>query len=187
MNTDEAIRSRRTWKCFTDEPLTREELEELFELARWAPNHKLTQPWRFRVVGPETRRRLCELVAEQAKGAVPESADPQKVADVAVKKLQRSPTIVAASYLRNPDPKLEPEDHAASAIAIYIMLLGATERGLAGFWRTPALLRTAEGLELLGIGPDEAALGLIHFGHCGDVPPKPGRRDDAETFVSWLD
>ena len=52
MDVEDAIRSRRTHKAFAPEPLPRELLDELLELARWAPNHHLTNPWRFRVLGP---------------------------------------------------------------------------------------------------------------------------------------
>ena len=76
MQTEEAIRTRRTHKAYTPEPLDRETLEELFELARWAPNHNLTNPWRFRVVGPEALERL-------KAAAGPESAP----------KLDRAPTL----------------------------------------------------------------------------------------------
>ena len=58
MDVETAIRTRRTHKAFGSEPLPREQIDELLELASWAPNHNLTVPWRFRVVGPETLRRL---------------------------------------------------------------------------------------------------------------------------------
>lgn len=62
---DAAVRSRRTHKLFGREPVPPETLDELFELARWAPNHHLTQPWRFRVVGP---RALAALKAATDDG-----------------------------------------------------------------------------------------------------------------------
>ena len=52
MDVVEAIRTRRTHKSFGTEPVPRDTVEELFDLARYAPNHHLTQPWRFRVLGP---------------------------------------------------------------------------------------------------------------------------------------
>ena len=58
MDVETAIRTRRTHKAFAPEPLPREEIDELLELARWAPNHHLTAPWRFRVVGPAALERL---------------------------------------------------------------------------------------------------------------------------------
>ncbi len=54
MELEEAIRGRRTHKAYAPEPVDRETLDELLELARWAPNHHLTNPWRFRVLGPES-------------------------------------------------------------------------------------------------------------------------------------
>ena len=56
MELEQAIRSRRTHKAFAPEPVPRAVLEELLELARWAPNHNLTNPWRFRVLGPGRSR-----------------------------------------------------------------------------------------------------------------------------------
>ena len=57
---DDLIRTRRTHKAFGPDPVPQQVLLELFELARWAPNHHLTSPWRFRVLGPEALARLKE-------------------------------------------------------------------------------------------------------------------------------
>ena len=65
MDVDSAIRGRRTSKQFGAEPLDEGTLRELLELALHAPNHHLTQPWRFRVLGPETRRRLDDVCGEK--------------------------------------------------------------------------------------------------------------------------
>ncbi len=54
----ELVRARRTHKDFGSEPVSRETLLELLDLARFAPNHHLTQPWRFRVLGPDALARL---------------------------------------------------------------------------------------------------------------------------------
>src|SRR5258708_19985395 len=81
MDLETAIRTRRTHKAFAPEPVPRETLEELLELARWAPNHHLTNPWRFRVLGPASLERL--------KQAAPDDAA----------KLDRAPTLVACSVL----------------------------------------------------------------------------------------
>src|SRR2546429_9357258 len=89
MELEEAIRTRRTHKVFGTEPLDRDTLLELLELARWAPNHHLTNPWRFRVVGPRALERLKqaagELAATEAGGA-----DAAEVARAAAAKLDRS-------------------------------------------------------------------------------------------------
>ena len=147
MELEDAIRTRRTHKAYGAQPLPRELLEELLELARWAPNHNLTNPWRFRVLGPESLAAL-----KQAAG--PEAAA----------KLDRAPTLVVASQVRADDPVQDEEDLCAVAAAISYVLLAAHSRGLAGYWRTPEVLRTPEGRAAVGVAADERVLGLIHLG-----------------------
>lgn len=168
MDLEDAIRTRRTHKAYGAEPVPRQTLEELFELARWAPNHNLTNPWRFRVLGPDALARL-----KQAAG--PEAAA----------KLDRAPTLVLASQLRSDDPIQDEEDLCAAAAASYIVLLGAHARGFAGYWRTPAVVRAPEGRAALGVGEDERVIGLLHLG-----PPRhdkePPERLPTGDFVTFL-
>src|SRR5919206_4414059 len=170
MELDEAIRTRRTHKAYRPEPVERAALDELFELARWAPNHHLTNPWRFRVVGPRALERL-------KAAAGPEAAA----------KLDRAPTLVAVSVAQGgEDPVRDEEDLIAAALAGYIVLLAAHGRGLAGYWRTPAVLRTAEGRAALGVPDDERLIGLLHLG-----PPRQEReapeRAPTGDIVTFLD
>ena len=122
-------------------------LEELLDLARWAPNHHLTSPWRFRVLGPD------------ALAALKAAAGPEAGA-----KLDRAPTLVAVTVLTSDDPVEADEDRDAAAIAAYIVLLAAHGRGLAGYWRTPGVLRTPAGRAALGIEDGERVIGLLHLG-----------------------
>lgn len=169
MDTEQAIRSRRTHKAYGSEPVDPATLAELLELARWAPNHNLTNPWRFRVLGPRSLERLKE--AAGAEGAA---------------KLDRAPTLVVASVIEADDPVQREEDLAAAAVATYIVLLAAHARGLAGYWRTPAVLRTPEGRAALRIGADERAIGLIHLGPARQEK-QPPERLAAGDYVSYLD
>ena len=152
------IRSRRTHKSFGPEPVARETLDELLELARWAPNHHRTNPWRFRVLGPETLIRLKE------------AAGP-----VEAPKLDRAPTLVVASAVLSGDLRQDEEDICATASAIYAVLLAAHARGLAGYWRTPRVLRTKEGRDAIALPDGERFLGLIHLGSPRSEPPVPER------------
>ena len=169
MDLDTAIRTRRTHKAYGPEPVPRALLDELLELARWAPNHNLTNPWRFRVLGPRSLEALKEA-------AGPEQAT----------KLDRAPTLVAASALQCGDPVQDAEDLCAAACAVYAVLLAAHARGLAGYWRTPAVLRTPEGRAALGIPDGERILGLVHLG-----PPRQAReapeRAPVGDYVTYLE
>ena len=170
MELEAAIRGRRTHKAYGPEPVDRATLAELLELARWAPNHHLTNPWRFRVLGPDALARLKEA-------AGPEAAS----------KLDRAPTLIAVSVAQSgEDPVADEEDLLAGAVAAYIVLLAAHGRGLAGYWRTPAVLRTAEGRAALGIADKEHVLGLLHLGHPRQAREAPERAPAADV-VSYLD
>jgi len=169
MDVETAIRTRRTHKAFAPEPLPREEIDELLELARWAPNHHLTAPWRFRVVGPAALERL-----KQAAG--PEGAA----------KLARAPTLIVASSVLSGDPIQDEEDLHATAVASYIVLLAAHARGHAGYWRTPALLRTEEGRAAVGLPDEERFVGLLHLGHPRQQQVPPERPAPEQTTV-YLD
>jgi nitroreductase len=143
----ELAAERRTHKEFGDRPVDRETLLELLDVARLAPTHHMTEPWRFRVLGPETLARL--------KAAAGESES---------KKLDRAPTLVVASARLSGELVQDEEDVCACAAAIMLVLLAATERGLASYWRTPAILRGPRGREAVGVPDGERVLGLLHFG-----------------------
>jgi len=170
LELEEAIRTRRTHKAYAPQPVDRATLDELFELARWAPNHKLTNPWRFRVVGPGALERL--------KAA---ADDP-----IAAAKLARAPTLVVVSALQTGDAIQDEEDVCATAVAAYAVLLGAHARGLAGYWRTPGLLRTPAGRAAVSVPDDERILGLLHLGHPRQEP-RPPERAPVEDVVAYLD
>jgi nitroreductase len=168
MDLEEAIRTRRTHKAFGSEPVPRDLLRELFDLARWAPNHHLTSPWRFRVLGPDALERL--------KGAVGAESAP---------KLDRAPTLIAVSAKETGDPVQDREDLLASAVAAYIVLLAAHARGLAGYWRTVAALDEPPGRAAVGLPDDETPIGLLHLGAPRQEQRVPERAavDDVVTFL----
>jgi nitroreductase len=169
MDLEEAIRTRRTHKAYGPEPLPREEIDELLELARWAPNHNLTNPWRFRVIGPASLDKLKEAAGPEAAA-----------------KLDRAPTLVVASYTTQPDDLVQDEeDMAATSVAVYIVLLAAHARGWAGYWRTPAVLREDAGRAAVGVPDGERVLGLIHLGPRRQDKQPPDRAPSGE-YVTYL-
>ena len=169
MDTEHAIRTRRTHKVFGPEPLDREVLDELFELARWAPNHHATSPWRFRVLGEKSLERLKRAAGAEQAG-----------------KLDRAPTLIVVSAALAGDPVQDEEDLHSTAIAAYIVLLAAHARGYAGYWRTPAVLRTPEGGAAVGLPDGERVLGLLHLGPLRQDSVAP-EREEPGAFVTYLD
>ena len=168
MKLAELAAARRTHKAFGPEPVPRETLLELLDSARLAPTHHLNQPWRFRVLGPETLAELKRVAGEKE-----------------AEKLDRAPTLVVASAALTGDLVMDEEDVCATAAAIMLVLLAATERGLATYWRTPQVLRTKPGREAARIPPGERFLGLLHFG-APMREPAPREREPAESYVEFL-
>jgi nitroreductase len=168
MDVEEAIRTRRTHKIYRPEPVPREQLDALFDLARWAPNHHLTNPWRFRVLGSRALDRLKQ-------------ADPAGAG-----KLDRAPTLVACSVTQGEDAEQNEEDICAGACAVYAVMLAAHGRGIATYWRTPSVLRSAAGRAATGIPDGEHVLGLLHLGYA-DREWQPPDREPAARFVTYLD
>jgi nitroreductase len=158
VDVESAIRARRTHKRYGSTPVDDPTLRELLDLGRFAPNHHLTEPWRFRVLGPGTRARL-ELACGE-KEAI---------------KLRRAPTLVLATAVLSGDPRTDREDLQAVACAVYAILLGATDRGLASYWRTPVALEGAEARAILGLAAAERLVALIHLGPRESEPPRKER------------
>lgn len=168
MKLDELAAARRTHKAFGPDPVPRETLLELLAVARFAPTHHLNQPWRFRVLGPETLAELKRVAGEKE-----------------ARKLDRAPTLVVASAALTGDLVMDEEDVCASAAAVMLVLLAAAERDIATYWRTPAVLRTRPGREAVGLPPGERFLGLLHFGRAAREPA-PREREPAESYVEFL-
>jgi nitroreductase len=166
MHVDEAIRSRRTLKAYTDDPVARELVSELLDLAILAPNHHETEPWRFWVVGRKTLTALSEATGDR--------------------KLLRSHTAIVVGVKQDPDAQVAEEDYAAVACAIENFMLAARGRGLASFWRTPGVLSRPAVARILGVPKKVRLIGVVHVGWPGEpFPPQPER--SAAKFTHWLD
>jgi nitroreductase len=169
MDVVTAIRTRRTHKAYRPEPVDRAVLDELLDLARWAPNHNLTNPWRFRVIGAGALERLKDAAGPEAAA-----------------KLDRAPTLVVVSCALTGEPVQDEEDLHATACAAYIVLLAAHARGLAGYWRTPDVLRTEAGRRAVRLEANERFVSLLHLGHPVQERQAPERAPAADT-VTYLD
>jgi nitroreductase len=186
-DTATLIRSRRTHKDFGGAPIDRAVLDGILELARWAPTHRLTQPWRFYVLDMPAIKRLMEFLRSQPQiAAVP---DPEKGAAKMTKLLSRLPTVgalVQATWVRHAKPDIDGEDRAAAAAAIQNILLSATAAGLATYWSTNPALVHPDTLRWCGIDQEtEGSLGCLWLGSYVNTPPTPPRHQIAD-YVRWV-
>ena len=169
MEVYHAIHQRRTIKNFTDEPVSKETLKRIFETGIWAQNHKLTQPWRFKVLGPQIREKLA-LSNELAR-----------------QKIMSPPVLVAVSYVLASDLNTRREDYAATACAIQNMALAAWNDGIGMIWSTGKHTRDPQTAPVLGIDPvHEEIVGFLAFGFPAETPAAVPRKpvSDVLEFLS---
>ncbi|MBF6058898.1 nitroreductase [Thiomicrorhabdus sp. HH1] len=166
----EVIRKRRTSYQFLDSdsyPVEDTELKICLESAIWAPNHKLTQPWRFWVLGSDMQKRVAEVYA-QKRAQKQSQNDPdlyQSAYDKALEKFIRIPKIVLVGQLLAKDPVIAKEDYAACACAIQNFQLSAWYQQIGVQWSTGPILNDPRTYEMLGIEAENCELiGVLYLG-----------------------
>jgi nitroreductase len=169
----ELVRRRRTSLVMdTTREVPSEIVEQLCELATWAPNHKRTWPWRFAVTTGEGRARLGDaFVADMIEA---DFGDEGKRAKTRTKYL-RAPAVLVVASRPHDHPSFHAENRDAVAAGIQNLLLGATAAGLASFWSTPPVADGPAALELCGFDVHDRIIGVVYLGWpSGDVE-RPGR------------
>lgn len=186
MDVQTAIRTRRTVHEFAPEPIPSATLQHLLEAGIWAPNHKLTQPWGFIHIGPETRSQLADLAAGEAASSAKPGSGAASIAQLQQKtraKLLAKPTIVAVTCRRSPDTIREQEDRAAVAAAIQNIQLVAWAEGIGTKWSTGKVIRIPATAALLGFDPAALEImGLLFFGQPAEMPAPKARTPVAEVL-----
>lgn len=187
MDALQLIKSRRSVRAFKPDPVPREVIERILDAAVWAPNHKLTEPWRFYVMGSETKRRFAELRSRLRAGKVADPNAPEVKA--AVERIYNetlaTPVLLAVALLVAGDQVQRDEDFAATAMAVQNILLGAAGLGVGTYLRTGEIIQRPEMRELLGLPGNERIFGVIYMGYPAEVAPK--RRAPYTEKTRWLD
>ncbi len=185
MNVTDAVRRRRSIKTFTDRSLEREELEELLELVVLAPNHRMTEPWRFVVLGPEAKRRWGEIKGETRAGRVDDVQAAELVRRKTIESMSSLPGLVAVVQLLANDPEIREEDYATVYMGIQNLLLAAVERGLGTHVKTGAELEGAALRSALGVAEGERVVALVQIGEPAELPAEKPRAP-AAARTNWL-
>lgn len=157
----ERLRSRRTVKLFLKQPVSRKLIREAIEAARWAPNHHVTEPWHFYVLGPEAIRdsvELTRLVTTERKGS--------DVGDFKAQSAAAVPGWLVVTCRTSDDELTRREDYASCCCAIQNLMLYLSAAGAASKWSTGPITRDSRFYELLGIDEgSEFIVGLIWYGY----------------------
>ena len=175
----ERIRSRRTTKLLLKQKVSRALVRDAIELARWAPNHHLTEPWHFYMMGPEKISGTIDLIGtliEETKGD-PDLAEFKRESAAAV------PGWLLVTCSKSDDELLQREDYASVCCAVQNLTLYLSEAGVASKWTTGLVTRDPRFFALMNIDMEkELVVGLIWYGY-PKILPTQSRKDVAEILT----
>ncbi|MCP4458769.1 MAG: nitroreductase [Cytophagales bacterium] len=182
----ELIRSRKSVypKQYIDKKISKEILEEILESANWAPTHKLTEPWRFKVFHGASQKKLGTFMAEKYRAITP--LDDFSL--VRYEKLKTNPQkagcVLGICFQRDHEERIpEWEEIASTACAVQNIWLAASVHGIGGYWSTPEAMDHFS--ELIPLNKGEKCIGLFYMGYFEpfDSNRKRGNIGDKLTWV----
>ncbi len=185
MHVADAIRDRRSIKRFTNAPVSREQIEALLSAAVLAPNHRLTEPWRFYVLGPEAREAYGRVLGGRKAKKVEDPAVAQATVDRVAAEHRALPAMIAVAIVRNDNPEILEEDHAAAMMAVENLSLLAVGMGLGTHIKTGGVMADPAARATVGVRDDERIVAIVNVGVPAETPaPKP--RGDAASRTTWV-
>lgn len=186
MRISDAILARRTIKRFTPRSLTRAEIEALLAAATLAPNHRLTQPWRFYVLGAEARYAYgLALGARKARKLEdPEAA--RAICETVAAEHRALPAMIAVATVNNEDPEAREEDYAAVMMGIENLMLAAVEMGLGTHIKTGGVMDDPAARAAAGVRDGERIVAIVNVGVPADTPPAK-QRTAASAVTTWVE
>ncbi len=182
-----AIRHRRAIypAAYNNQPIEKAIIEEILENAHWAPNHKRTEPWRFKVFTGVALERLGAFLAEDYKNNTPEEKYSAMKHKKKAKKPVQSGAVIAICMKRDPEERLpEWEELAAVASAVQNMWLTASAYGIGAYWSSPSTITRMGGFLQLEEG--EKCIGLFYMGYTDQEWPEGRRNESIESKVKWI-
>lgn len=185
MRPSDAIRDRRSIKRFSDRPLSRQEIETLLDAATLAPNHKLTQPWRFYVLGPEARYGYGRALGERKAKKAPDPETGQRLRDTVAGEHRALPAMIVVAVVETDDPEARQEDYAAVMMAIQNLSLVAVELGLGTHIKTGAVMSDPAARSAAGVRDNERIVAVVNVGAPGELALAK-KREPAASFTTWL-
>ena len=186
MNLLDSINGRRSVKTFTDRPVSREEIEQLLNAACQAPNHRMTEPWRFYVLGPRARRGYGEALGRRKAKRVEDPEEGKAVVEKVAETHESLPAMVVVAVTVNEDPEIREEDFAAAYMGIQNLSLVAHSMGLGTHIKTGAIMDDPAARAAVGVPEGERIVATINIGKPEALPDGKARRPATE-LTTWVE
>ena len=187
MTVLEAITTRRSIPQFKPDPVPRDLIERLLGAAVWAPNHRLTEPWQFSVLGEQAKRRFAEIRRDIRKATLPnpEAPEVQPALQKIIDDTAHTPAIIVLTAHGHADPELREENYWATFAAAYAFMLAAWAEGLGTYFRTGSIREYPPLRQMLNLDEDQRIIGVLYVGYPATAPVK--QRTPATNKTVWLD
>ena len=185
MRPSEAIQARRSVKKFTARPVTRDEIESLIAAATLAPNHRLTQPWRFYVLGPEARHAYGLALGERKARKIEDPAAAEQTKTTVAAEHRGLPAMIAVAVVSNDNPEIAEEDYAAAMMAVQNLSIVAVELGLGTHIKTGAIMADPAARSAAGVAENQRIVAVINVGEPAELPPAK-KREPATACTIWV-
>lgn len=188
MDTYDAIARRTSTRSYQPQPVPRYQIERLIAAAVRAPNHKLTEPWRFTVLTGESLKRYAEIRRAHRAKRFADPTDPQ--ATKAIEKTYRehldTPAFVVVACAVSDDPIRKEEDYGATMMAIENLMIAAAADGLGTYLRTGGIMDHPDVKALVQVPEGYRVVGIVSLGWPAQEE-EPKRRTSAAELTTWLD
>ncbi|MDB4886341.1 MAG: nitroreductase [Gemmatimonadetes bacterium] len=185
MHTSDAIQTRRSVKRFTARPVTREEVESLLQAATLAPNHRLTQPWRFYVLGPEARYAYGLALGDRKARKLTDPDAARTLRETVAAEHRALPVMIAVAVVKTDNPEIAEEDYAATMMGVANLGLAAVALGLGTAIRTGAVLDDPAARRAIGVVEGQRVVAIVNVGEAAEQPA-PRSRTPAADCTTWV-
>src|SRR5260221_1503592 len=180
----EALKGRRSIRQFTAHEVTRADVEAMIDVAVTAPNHRLTQPWRFYVLGPQARHAYGAALGARKAKKLEDAAAAEALRTKIAEEHAALPLMIAVSVVEDANPEIREEDLAATMMAVQNIALAAMALGLGTHIKTGAIMNDAAARAAVGVPEGERIVAVLNLGEPAVVPPPKERRSAASLTTS---
>lgn len=185
MNTMDVLSNRRSIREFTTREPTRTEIEALLDCAVTAPNHRLTQPWRFYVLGSEARRTFGRVLGGRKAKKLEDPAAAEQLVQKIGDEHAALPLMIAVAVIKSDNPEIREEDYAAAMMAVQNISLAAVAAGLGTHIKTGAVMDDPGARAAIGVADTERVVAIMNVGEPAAIPAAKTRRTASE-LTTWM-
>ena len=181
----EAISGRRSIRQFTARVPSRDDVETLLAAAVLAPNHRLTQPWRFFVLGPEARYAYGLALGNRKAKKIEDGDAAERMRRTVAEEHAALPLMIAVAMTEDANAEIREEDYAATMMAVQNLSLAAVSLGLGTHIKTGAIMQDPAARAAAGVPDGVKIVVVLNVGEPVVVPPAKERKS-APSLTTWM-